>query len=173
MIKTIKALGLLLIAAGLFTSCNFLNSATNSTSSTSSKPNLTEALFDASELTADAAKVELSKGSWTLRTITKKGDDTGGQQIDFKVNNKNKIESYYTYKIFTNGEYQEYTSTQMKNNSDKDEYQALILISGLQLAALEMSPSYDGCKTNSGKTKYYWTTQDSKGVPTNYYLAKK
>ena len=172
--KTIRMMGLLLVAAGfLFTSCDFLQKAADAAKDET--PDLEEELFDASELTEDVDKIELSEGKWIYRSSTKDKDKgTVAQQIDFSVDSSKKVKSGYTYRIYADGEYKEYTPEDMEDKSaDDDEYLAAALLSGLQLAAFEMGIKVENGKTNSDKSKFYWTDTNKEGGTNKYWLEKQ
>ena len=168
--RTLRVLGLLIVAAGLFfTSCKMIQDAINK----ASNPDLEEALFDESKLTEDAAKIELTSGSWIYRSNTVKDGETIAQQIDFSVDSNNKVKENYTYRIYADGEYKEYTSAEIANSAnDDDEYLAAAFLSGLQLAAFEIGMSIENGKTNSDKSKFYWTNANSNGGTNKYWLEK-
>ena len=62
--KTLKVLGLLVVAAALFAGCK------NNADEGSGEKNIQEALFDKADATKDAEKVNYTDGNWTMRCIT-------------------------------------------------------------------------------------------------------
>lgn len=61
--KTLKVLGLLVVAAALFAGCK------NNADEGSGEKNIQEALFDKADATKTATKVTYSDGAWVMRTI--------------------------------------------------------------------------------------------------------
>ena len=142
--KTIKALWLLLIAATIFTSCSFGNSAaeetTKETAAEKSKKNdICKQLFSKSDTKVDVYKFEVADGKWIYRSWTKESDSGRNESInvnftytDGKPDLDKKFEIIHQIKYtkdipgsvvekLKNEGYKHYTDTHWyKETSDKD-----------------------------------------------------
>ncbi len=77
--KIIKMLGLLLLAAMVFTSCNQQSKEDKD----DEKKNIIKPLFDVEDLTVPAAKIEMADGDWVVREVNKQG--TQADQLKFTM----------------------------------------------------------------------------------------
>jgi hypothetical protein len=91
--KTLKVLGLLVVAAALFAGCK--NNADDE------QKNIQDALFDPTELTVDTRTLEFSDGNWVFRFIEEEDDVLNSKQMEFKVSNNQIVTTesitYITY----------------------------------------------------------------------------
>lgn len=78
--KTVKVLGLLLVAAAMFTGCK-QNVEEPST------PSIDGELFSKEDTTVTASAVELSDGNWTFRLVAKDDNETGAGELTFSAAN--------------------------------------------------------------------------------------
>ena len=79
--KTIKVLGLLLVAAAMFTGCDFGKAEEKA------EGDLCEPLFDLSETKLTTVSIELSDGDWTYREYDKSNDSVISFNFYFSVKN--------------------------------------------------------------------------------------
>ncbi len=92
--KTLKVLGLLLVAATMFTGCK--------KDADDGEKNIQEALFDKAEATKNADKVNYTDGSWTLRFISTTENPyvtkfIVARELNYKFNGNTLDETAFSY----------------------------------------------------------------------------
>lgn len=170
--KTIKVLGLLLTAAVMFMGCKALQEEIEG---------IEEPLFDASDCTKDTNKIKFTPGHWELRAITDGKDGSGAIELIFFIKKDASTVTGVNFdgdkecilKVSNNGDCSVYNDDQFKDfSTDSPEFAAYLTMSLLIYGSTEMDLEYEGLKTNSDNTKYYWSKKASDGDTVKYYLQK-
>ena len=193
--KTIKLLGLLLVAAALFTSCDFGKEEEKKDG------DLCEPLFDLSETKITTYTIELSDGDWTYRDYEKDDGNITSYNFFFTVKN-GKLDTKADYSFVEQRLYTEVSTyvidSLMKNGYEGDElfwYREADKSKVNKIVAKDTSTdpfeskiqwlyrqlTKDGewsmiasdLKTNTDKSKYSWSPYENSGGYFHYsYLAK-
>ena len=92
--KTLKVLGLLVVAAAMFTGCK--------KDADDGEKNIQEALFDKAEATKNADKVNYTDGSWTMRCISTINNPyvsewIEAKELNYKLNGNTLDETAFSY----------------------------------------------------------------------------
>ena len=176
--KTIKALALLFIAA-MFMGCNGLGKVNDLLEEANEF--IEEPLFDESDCKNDATKIKFSTGKWILRGYSKGKSGSAAIEYIFSIKNDSSTVTGVNFdsnkecilKVSEDGDCSVYTDDQFDEfETNSKEFAAAIAMSLLRYGSTEMDIEYQGLKTNSGNTKYYWKKIADNGDVTKYYLKK-
>ena len=169
--KTIKSLVLLFVAATMFMGCGLQKEE--------EKECIEEALFDVSELKDDTNKLQLSTGHWIIREWINADDESSAMEMSYYVKKDSKKDSGFaydgskdsTFKLSLNGDCTVYDND-YKFDTDTPEGVAYFALAIAVTLYTEYTPEIEGCKTNSDKTKFYWTQINKDGETVKWYLQK-
>ena len=193
--KTIKVLGLLLVAAAMFTGCDF--------GKTEEKKDgdLCEPLFDLSETTVNTHTIKLTNGNWTFREYDKDADydriisdnlyftvkdGVIDRKADYSFVEQQLYTEITTYKINSLKEndyegdelfwYKELDKKQIDKIVASDtyahDYDSKVKWMMGRVADDNWMPSAT-VKTNSAGTKFAWTIYTNEGGDYHYYYLAK
>ena len=164
--KTIKSLVLLFVAATMFMGCGLQKEE--------EKECIEEALFDVSELKLDTDKLQLSTGHW-INT----DDESSAMEMSYYVKKDSTTASGFaydgskdsTFKLSVNGDCTVYDKD-YKFDIETPEGVAFFALGIAVTLYTEYTTEIEGCKTNSDKTKFYWTQINKDGETVKWYLQK-
>ena len=195
--KTVKVLGLLLVAAAMFTGCK------QNVEEPAPAPSIDGELFSKEDTTVTASAVELSDGNWTFRLVAKDDDETGAGELTFtaanggldatkdftfKFSQKGTIpagtteedkeeakaagytfdgDKYSFYKEFDAKSLTEYMSENPDDDITDCAEMMLMIVTNPSVSANSSVP----IKTNSDKTKFF-AEQTEDGATMTMYFAK-
>lgn len=193
--KTIKVLGLLLVAAAMFTGCDFGKAEEKA------EGDLCEPLFDLSETKIDTYKIKLKDGNWTFRDYDKSADynNITSDNLYFTVKN-GVIDTKADYSFIEQLLYTEITTYIIdglkKNGFEGDELFWYKELDKKQIDKIVSNDKYTNSfdshvkwmmervaddnwmpsatvKTNSDGTKFAWTIYTNTGGNYHYYYLAK
>ena len=196
--KTLKVLGLLAVAAAMFTGCK------QNVEEPAPAPSIDGELFSEDDVTVPATNgIELSDGKWTFRAINKSDDssmagelifnakngsiDQTSTDITFKFSSKGTIsgnptdaeieaakEQGYTFDGNTYSLYKEFDYQALAKYMQENPHDQITNVASFMYMAVSMPSSAPGTwTTNSDKTKFFSEQADEdSGSTGTYYFSK-